>query len=274
MTHDPGYAGPLNVAVVLAADHGPDLGETHRGGRRRNRTRRTATACASVITAAAIIAGTAAATGTLPRRGTPAEAAQHQAGAPAMPVAGLPVADRSPTEPATNPPAEESTGKISTKQVGELIKTNTAYSGGKLTLWFSESNDKRLYLSLGARNAKGALRSFGSAVALSRLSTGAVFRATSDAVNGDSEPRAYALVGIVTGDVSRVTLTVDGKPRTARVAAWSSDPRVHAWWVLGDKLDRWPSKSEPLKGQISNLTAYGPDGKVVARGDDGDIAYG
>jgi hypothetical protein len=100
------------------------------------------------------------------------------------------------------------------------------------------------------------------------------FKAAYDAVNGNSEPRAYALVGIVTGDVSRVTLTVDGKPRTARIATWSEDPRVHAWWVLGDKLDRWPGKSEPIKGEISNLTAYGPDGKIIARGDDGDIAHG
>lgn len=267
-------AGLLNAAAELApADLGSDLGEIRRRGRRRNRTRRAATACAGVVTAAAIVAGTAAATSTFSGTGGPTP---HQVGAPAVPDAGLPATEASRTEPPTNPPVEPPPGTFTGKPIGELIKTDTAHSGGKLTLWFSESaaGNGRLHLSLGARDATGELRTFGSAVASSRRPTGVGFKAAYDAVNGDSEPRDYALVGIVVGDVSRVTLTVDGKPRTAHVATWSEDPQVHAWWVLGDKLDRWPGKSQPLRGEVSNLTAYGPDGKVVARGGDGDVAHG
>ncbi|HEX8629361.1 MAG TPA: hypothetical protein VF755_14440 [Catenuloplanes sp.] len=270
-------AGLLNAAAELApADLGSDLGEIRRRGRRRNRTRRAATACAGVVTAATIVAGTAAATGTFSGTGGPAGPTQHQVGAPAVPGAGLPTADPSRAVPPANAPAEPPAGMFSGTPIGELIKTDTAHSGGKLTLWFSESaaGDGRLHLSLGARDAKGELRSFGSAVAASRRTAGPGFKAAYGAVNGDSEPRDYALVGIVVGDVARVTLTVDGKPRTAHVATWSEDPRVHAWWVLGDKLDRWPDKSQQLKGEVSNLTAYGPDGKVVARGDDGGVTHG
>lgn len=274
MTHDPRQehpAGPLNVAVVLAPDgSSPGLGATP-----RRRSRLVATACAGVVTAAAIIAGTAAATGALPATGAAprasasADAAQLQVGAAAQPAAASQPAGSVPT-----PPAEDPEARIYTERVGALIRTGTAHSGGKLTLWFSESNHGKLHLSLGARDAKGALRSFGDAVAASRRPGGKGFKAAYNAVNGDSEPREYALVGIVVGDVSRVTLTVDGKPRTARVAPWSEDPRVHAWWVLGAKLDRWPGKSQPIKGQVTGLTAYGPDGTVVARGDDGEIVGG
>lgn len=62
------------------------------------------------------------------------------------------------------------------------------------------------------------------------------------------QPRAYALFGYVVGKgVSRVTVVVDGQTRTATVATWSE--LVHARWLLGPTLERWPGKDEPLRGR-------------------------
>ena len=275
---DPGthrLAGLLTEAAELApADLGSDMQEVRRRGRRRVRLRRAGTAVAGAAVAVAVAAGAANAVGALP--GTDGSSTVAAPGAaPSAGPSESPKATELPTSPepdrATSAPANE--GDLDAP-VGRLIKTDTSYEGGKLTLWFSRAakQDNQLQLSLGTRDAKGRLRTFGNAFDMDGGDLAPGFRQGYDA-NGE-QPRAYALFGYVVGkDVSRVTVAVDGKTRTAKVAQWSENPEVHAWWLLGPTLERWPSKSDAMTGEVTALTAYRADGTVVARGA-GDIAHG
>jgi hypothetical protein len=273
---DPGahrLAGLLTEAAELApAELGSDMQEVRRRGRRRVRLRRAGTAVAGAAVAVAVAAGAASAVGALPGTSGSSTVAAPGAAPSAGPSESLPRTEPpkpggATSEPATSEPATSA-------PVGRLIKTETSYEGGKLTLWFSRATqqDNQLQLSLGTRDAKGGLQSFGSAFDMDGGDLAPGFRQGYNA-NG-TQPRAYALFGYVVGkDVSRVTVVVDGKTRTAKVAPWSENAEVHAWWLLGPTLERWPSKSDALTGEVTALTAYRADGTVVARGA-GDIAHG
>jgi hypothetical protein len=267
----------LTEAAELApAELGSDMQDVRRRGRRRLRLRRAGTAVAGAAVVLAVGAGVAGAMPVSIRDNGSSNVAAPAAAPSAEPPGSLSAEPPKPgggtSEPATSEPA--TSAPAASGPVGRLIKTDTSYEGGKLTLWFSRATqqDNQLQLSLGSRDAKGKLRSFGNAFDMDGGDLAPGFRQGYNA-NGE-QPRAYAVFGYVVGkDVSRVTVVVDGKTRTAKVAEWSENPEVHAWWLLGSTLKRWPDKSEAMTGEVTALTAYRADGTVVARGA-GDIAHG
>lgn len=309
MNHDEsgsaGLPGLLtDVAELAPTDLGTDLSEVRRLGRRRIRARRTATACAGVATAVAVVAGAAGAGGLLPGTGgamqtgadvpvvlpvdpsvtLPGDATSLAPGKTLSPER-VPGAEAPPPDvdvqrkPSTQVPTPDGEpGFVSDNApIGEVITTDTEIEGGRLALWFSHlaQQDGKLAASMGIRTADGTLRTVGQAVDLDKSDLAPGFHMGYDAGPLLPELREYAVFGIVVGDVSKVTLAVDGEPKTAELATWSANPQVHVWWVVGPTLDRTPSKADPVKGVVTKLTAYGPDGKVVhTDSGEGDIAHG
>lgn len=256
--HAAGLTRQLQDAAELApTDLGSTLVQLQHRGRRRVRARRAAATGAAAAVAVAV--GSATVTTPWQEGG----AADDRA---AVSAAGPPVASGAVT---SQPPAD-----WSEEPWGAQIKTETDYEGGRLTLWFSRGpGPGPKQLSLGSRDASGRLASYGRALDVSGDDRGSGF-GPGYAANG-RQPRAYALFGWVTGDdVSEVTLLVAGKRHRAQTATWSEDPRVHAWWLIGPRLDEWPGKSvSPLDG-VKDVVAYDSTGAVVARSATGNITRG
>jgi hypothetical protein len=256
-----------------AAELAPDqpafaLEDVHRLGRRRIRNRRAISAGAGVAVVITVAISSSMVAGTAP--GT------HDrtigAGGPGSSVTAPASGGASPTKPRpTGALTTEAPPADSELPVGEVIKTLTAYEDGDLALWFNYATEpeRRLQLHLGSRDSAGQLRSYGSALKFEGEDLTAGFGAGYAA--NSQQPRAYALFGyIVGGDVARVTLKVAGQQRTAKVATWSENPKVHAWWLLGPELDRWPARTDPPRDDVEDLTAYDSDGRIVDRNPNGE----
>jgi hypothetical protein len=148
------------------------------------------------------------------------------------------------------------------------IDTGEQIAGGTLTLWFAVHEQWFLQV-VGQRGPDGKLALMGvtNDPDLTGASPGdAGFHAGWQTGEG---PDRFVL-GYVLGDVTTVTLTVDGAPATARVATWPENPAVHAWWL------RVPVKTGAVETsvQVRDLVAKDAAGKVVASLPGGGVGVG
>ncbi|MDG6109512.1 hypothetical protein Daura_09355 [Dactylosporangium aurantiacum] len=258
----------LTDAAIAAPDRlGVTFEELRRRGARRRRTRLGVTSAAVVL---AVAGGTAVAAGALPGRdaggsadgapvATQPSVAASQAGSPAGSPAGSASAESVPApggDPAAviEPPA--------------TIDTGEAVAGGVLTLWFGVQ-DNRFVQAVGQRGTDGKLALLG--VTNDPDVTGPVpggpgFHAGWEFGGGADR----FLTGYVVGDVTTVTLTVDGTARTAKVAAWPPHPAVHVWWLRVPEAPGTPWQ----QARVRDLTARDASGKVVAVHADGGVGTG
>lgn len=148
------------------------------------------------------------------------------------------------------------------------IDTGEAIAGGTLTLWFAVHEDRFLQ-AVGHRGADGKLALVGVTNDPDVTGTGpgdVGFHAGWEVGSGADR----FVTGYVVGDVTKVTLTVDGAPATAKVAAWPENPAVHVWWL------RVPAAAGAAASsvQVRDLVATDAAGTVVASAPDGGVAVG
>jgi len=240
-----------DAALLAPADLGVDLEVVRRRGRNRRRTRVGLTAAAAVV---AVGGAATAVVLALP-------------GAPVTVTPGAPPTSR-PSASASAPIEPTETAE----PIGAVIDTDTPLNGGTLALWFERSPvyNGRLMAVLGARTPAG-LVPMGQALDFEGpgdLAPG--FHLGYDAQNG-TEPRAYTLFGYVVGDnITHVRLTVNGTEQDANVATWSESPKVHVWWLIGEKQPNWPARP----ATVTNLHALDDFRTVLYRAPDGSISHG
>ena len=148
------------------------------------------------------------------------------------------------------------------------IDTGEAIDGGTLAFWFGVHQDRFLQ-AVGQRGADGKLALIGVTNDPDVTGTGpgdAGFHAGWEVGTG---PDRF-VTGYVIGDVTTVTLIVDGTPRTAKSAVWAENPAVHVWWLRVPEVPGTPWQQV----QVRDLTGYDAAGKVVAAKPDGGIGVG
>lgn len=242
----------LTDAATAAPDRlGATLEELRRRGARRRRTRIGVTSAAVVL---AVAGGTAGAAGALIGGGGGTVAAPPSLAPSAAGASGPQPGVSGDGEPVVEP--------------GTTIDTGEAVAGGVLTFWF-EVRDDRLLQAVGQRGADGKLTLFG------------VTNDPDVAGSGPGGPGFHAgwifgegqdqfFTGYVVGDVTTVTLTVDGTVRTARVAAWPPDPAVHVWWLRVPEAPGTPWQP----ASVRDLTGRDATGRVVAAVPEGGVGPG
>ncbi|GAB3873388.1 hypothetical protein [Dactylosporangium cerinum] len=148
------------------------------------------------------------------------------------------------------------------------IDTGEAIAGGTLTIWFAV-HEGRFLQAVGQRGPDGKLALTGVTNDPDVTGTGpgdVGFHAGWDV---GSDPDRF-FTGYVVGDVTTVTLTVDGVPVTAKVATWPENPAVHVWWL------RVPAAAAGVASpvQVGNLVATNAAGTVVAALPSGGVGAG
>lgn len=251
--------GSLDEAADLApATLGASLLDVRRRARRRARLRTGVTAVAGIVAAAAV--GSAAVQGLAVRSSGVTAGPSATQSAPVQPAAPTP----SPTRDWMQYNGEP-------HPMGKVIDTTMPFQRGTLAIWMQDGEDGP-QVTIGARNASGDLEVVSASSGMDRSGgTTKGFHAGVDAFRSGDVPYAWGAMGYVVGDVDRVTLRVDGKLKTAQVAAWSENPDVKLWWSIGPEAERWDSKAEPIE-EYTDLVAYDASGTVVARKPDGDIS--
>ncbi|HEX8629444.1 MAG TPA: hypothetical protein VF755_14865 [Catenuloplanes sp.] len=161
------------------------------------------------------------------------------------------------------------------RTVGLRIEPNVPFDGGKLAVWFARPPaGDGLVVSLGRRDPNGQVAAYGATAvgtpagsapqSVRRPAVG--FHRPTDAAAGMGRPLAYAVFGIVVGEVDTVSVEVGGRVAEASLATWSEDPQVHVWWALGPPLPGGSSTAAAPLADVTDLVAYGRDGAALFGG--------
>ncbi|GAA3189489.1 hypothetical protein ACFO1B_36835 [Dactylosporangium siamense] len=255
---DERLAGRLTDVAAAAPDRlGVTFEELRRRGARRRRTRIGVASAAVLLVAGgttggilsgALGAGLSGGSGNGSGGGATVGAPPATAGAAGRPSAGA---------SSEGYPGYAVVGPVTTIDTGEAV------AGGTLAIWFAVY-DSRFVQAVGQRGPDGKLDLMGITNDPDVTGTGpgdVGFHAGWDV---GSHPDRF-FTGYVVGDVTAVTLTIDGVPTKAKVAAWPENPAVHAWWL------RVPAVS-PV--DVRNLVATDAAGTVVASLPEGGVGPG
>ncbi|MEV4511890.1 hypothetical protein AB0K00_23340 [Dactylosporangium sp. NPDC049525] len=253
-----------DVATAAPDQLGVTVEELRRRGARRRQTRIGVASAAVLLVAGATAGGVLSGVGSA---GSGPEGAT--VGAPpatAGPSAGGRSAGTS-TDASTATSADAGSEYAVVEPV-TTIATGEATAGGELTLWFAVHDDRFLQ-AVGQRGPDGRLALIGVTNDPDVAGTGpgdVGFHAGWEVGSGQDR----FITGYVVGDVTKVALTVDGTPMTARSAAWSENPAVHVWWLRVPA----PAGTNGQPAQVRDLTAFDAAGGVVAAEPDGAVGVG
>jgi ribosomal protein S18 acetylase RimI-like enzyme len=167
--------------------------------------------------------------------------------------------------------------------VGDVTVTPIRYRGGHLSLWIGRDANGGLVLSGGALNGGSRTREFTVEAPINsqpyspfqcsaRDPLAAGFYCGSDVGELGADHHSWLIVGYVVGDVSTVSLTIDGHVHTAAAEAWSENPRVHIYWSVGPVLQHYRSKAQG-SAMVTEMIARDAVGRIVAR-NNGAIEHG
>jgi len=234
-----------------------------RGARRRRRTR------IGVASAVMLLVAGATAGGLIGGLGS------GGSGTAGLAVGAPPATAGSSGKPSAGPSAGTSTdasaadgSEYAVVEPVTTIATGETMAGGELTLWFAVHQDRFLQ-AVGQRGADGRLALMGVTNDPDVVGTGpgdVGFHAGWEVGSGQDR----FVTGYVVGAVTKVTLTVDGTPMTAKSAAWGENPAVHVWWLRVPA----PADTQGQRTQVRDLTAFDAAGGVVAAEPDGAVGVG
>lgn len=195
---------------------------------------------------------------------------------------GSPAAHRSSnTTPSTPSPAATATGPA--EVLGNVITTSIPYEGGPLALWLGRDDQGALRLAGGHITGARPKELFASEGSIYQSPDGSLrcgapydlqagFHCGYDAAELGPDHHSWLIVGYVVGDVSTVSLTIDGHARAAVTTPWSANPRVHIYFSVGPVLKHYRTKGQG-SAYVDAMIARNAAGKIVAQ-TSGAIARG
>jgi hypothetical protein len=147
--------------------------------------------------------------------------------------------------------------------IGDVVSTGLRNSTHQEWVIFAESEKSRDYpkttflFAIGERLASGDVQEELPQDFTDGSDRAAGFHSTIEPVEygpGNVQPAFGSYVGAA----ARITANFEGRTVQARTAQWSEDPAVTVFWF---------DPAETGARSMTKLTAYGSDGKAVARGD-------
>jgi len=253
----------LKDAMAAPPDFVPrqiDLGSVMAAGGRVRRRRRLAVSAASGLAVVALLVGGAQFAGhlTAGNRGGPAQVAnQGESGQPTS--TGPASTPPTNTRPTTSPPSHGSPTDGSPTPV-DAVLGDIIYTGINGWLLYASPIETAslptthfaVNLGLAEPNPNGTPTTVVTTNETEGSDRSTGFHAAEAAMNVNG--KATLAFGYYVGAAKRITATADGRTVTAKHATWSEDPSVVFFWF------------SPGTGKLSQLTAYGSDGKKLEPG--------